>query len=274
MTPSPDQLALLQAIIHSPDDDLPRLVYADWLEEHGHRVQARYIRGSIHFARMLPDDPERPKLLNWLETAVRVGSRPWAAQLGLARENPGQLFRRGLVHTLECMDLDDLLVFGLKWFDVAPIEGLQLHLQSFDHWWTEQVEKWEAVCKLQTLDRICELWLLGPVPDTGTLDMLLSPKAWRNLRYFETNGSFWGSEELSLISQYTHFSNLEEIHLGPVTEIERGLCRILDAEHLSRLKRIYFVTNEVLSESICNRLAKRCGSNWGAPSNRDTFIWV
>ena len=31
---------LLRAIADDPDDDGPRLVYADWLEEHGHEVEA------------------------------------------------------------------------------------------------------------------------------------------------------------------------------------------------------------------------------------------
>ncbi len=30
-----DNDALLRAILDSPDDDAPRLVYADWLEENG-----------------------------------------------------------------------------------------------------------------------------------------------------------------------------------------------------------------------------------------------
>jgi uncharacterized protein (TIGR02996 family) len=36
--------AFLQAIIESPDDDAPRLVYADWLDEHGQPVRADFIR--------------------------------------------------------------------------------------------------------------------------------------------------------------------------------------------------------------------------------------
>ena len=31
-----DADAFLDAIFAQPDDDTPRLVYADWLEEHGH----------------------------------------------------------------------------------------------------------------------------------------------------------------------------------------------------------------------------------------------
>ncbi|QEL19526.1 TIGR02996 domain-containing protein [Limnoglobus roseus] len=39
--------AFLRAIFDAPDDDVPRLVYADWLEENGEEVAAKAIRLSI-----------------------------------------------------------------------------------------------------------------------------------------------------------------------------------------------------------------------------------
>lgn len=42
--------ALLNAVIAAPDDDTPRLVYADYLEENGHDARAKYIRLAIELA--------------------------------------------------------------------------------------------------------------------------------------------------------------------------------------------------------------------------------
>jgi uncharacterized protein (TIGR02996 family) len=39
-----DRAAFLAAILDRPDDDLPRLVYADWLDEHGEPERAEFIR--------------------------------------------------------------------------------------------------------------------------------------------------------------------------------------------------------------------------------------
>jgi uncharacterized protein (TIGR02996 family) len=39
-----DREALLRAVIENPDDDAPRLVYADWLDEHGDPDRAEFIR--------------------------------------------------------------------------------------------------------------------------------------------------------------------------------------------------------------------------------------
>jgi uncharacterized protein (TIGR02996 family) len=46
-----DAAALLAAIRAAPDDDAPRLVYADWLDEHGHPERAEFIRLQVQLAR-------------------------------------------------------------------------------------------------------------------------------------------------------------------------------------------------------------------------------
>jgi len=50
-----DESALLAAIRAAPEDDAPRLVYADWLDEHGQPERAEFIRVQVALARH--DDP-------------------------------------------------------------------------------------------------------------------------------------------------------------------------------------------------------------------------
>src|SRR5207248_2696491 len=47
-----DESAFLKAIAESPDDDGLRLVYADWLEEHGQDDRARYLREEVALTRI------------------------------------------------------------------------------------------------------------------------------------------------------------------------------------------------------------------------------
>lgn len=61
----------IQTIIASPDDDAPRLVYADWLEEQGD-PRGEFIRIQCELAKMPEDDPRRwdlelrqGRLLRW-----------------------------------------------------------------------------------------------------------------------------------------------------------------------------------------------------------------
>jgi uncharacterized protein (TIGR02996 family) len=46
-----DDEAFLRAICDNPDDDLPRLIYADWLDEHGDSRRAEFIRLQCASAR-------------------------------------------------------------------------------------------------------------------------------------------------------------------------------------------------------------------------------
>ena len=42
-----DEKGLLQAVCEAPDDDGPRLVYADWCEDNGQPERAEFIRSQI-----------------------------------------------------------------------------------------------------------------------------------------------------------------------------------------------------------------------------------
>jgi uncharacterized protein (TIGR02996 family) len=64
--------AFLDAIREQPDDDAPRLVYADWLEEHGQPQRAEFIRVQCERAR-LPEGSSRAYDLERREAAL------WAA---------------------------------------------------------------------------------------------------------------------------------------------------------------------------------------------------
>src|SRR5262245_8094571 len=71
----------LQAIRDHPEDDAPRLIYADWLEEHGDARRAEFIRLQCRLARLDDTDPARPDLLDreWeLLTVYRTRWQPLA----------------------------------------------------------------------------------------------------------------------------------------------------------------------------------------------------
>jgi uncharacterized protein (TIGR02996 family) len=86
--------AFLRAILENPDDDTPRLVYADWLEERDD-PRGEFIRVQCRLARTGGDDPLRPGLEAREQDLLArhgeewVGSlRPWLT---------GWVFRRGFL---------------------------------------------------------------------------------------------------------------------------------------------------------------------------------
>lgn len=51
-----DQRALLNTILANPDDDAPRLIYADWLDENEQAEHAEFIRLQIELSLMNPKE--------------------------------------------------------------------------------------------------------------------------------------------------------------------------------------------------------------------------
>lgn len=58
MTAAADRLAFTRAVLARPDDDLPRLIFADWLDERGESERAEFIRVQVELARLKPTVPE------------------------------------------------------------------------------------------------------------------------------------------------------------------------------------------------------------------------
>ncbi len=88
---SPDEATFLRLICDAPADDLPRLVYADWLEEHGDPDRAEFIRLQVDRATRGDrgiDRREYELLARW-ETA-------WKAELPDGLRDRA-VFRRGFV---------------------------------------------------------------------------------------------------------------------------------------------------------------------------------
>src|SRR5262245_64243242 len=86
--------AFLQAVVENPDDDAPRLMYADWLEERGD-PRGEFIRVQVALARSAEDDERRPEWTAREKVLLDLYKSEWTAPLrGLA---VACWFRRGFV---------------------------------------------------------------------------------------------------------------------------------------------------------------------------------
>src|SRR5262245_52295889 len=82
-----DEAALLQAIRNHPDEDTPRLMYADWLDEHGDRDRAEFIRCQIEVARLPLLDPRRPAVMHRAVKLLSDNVGKWVAPFAPADWN-------------------------------------------------------------------------------------------------------------------------------------------------------------------------------------------
>jgi uncharacterized protein (TIGR02996 family) len=74
------QAALLRDICEHPEDDAPRLVYADWLEENTDGERGEFIRLQCRLASLAENDPERPRLRE-SEQHFAASAQRWLAEL-------------------------------------------------------------------------------------------------------------------------------------------------------------------------------------------------
>ncbi|MFO0847839.1 MAG: TIGR02996 domain-containing protein [Gemmataceae bacterium] len=88
--------ALLTSVAAAPDDDLPRLVYADWLDEHGHTDRADFIRVQCELSRSTDPPLLRRALEARAEELWAAHWREWAPILACTpAQEVAVEFRRG-----------------------------------------------------------------------------------------------------------------------------------------------------------------------------------
>ncbi|MDY3554999.1 TIGR02996 domain-containing protein [Gemmata sp. JC717] len=93
------EAALLRAIRDQPDEDTPRLVYADFIEEDGHSARAEFIRLQVERARLPDGAPQRGPLEDREHELLGEHECDW---LGVPPDDTAELteweFERGFVH--------------------------------------------------------------------------------------------------------------------------------------------------------------------------------
>src|SRR5579885_2432380 len=118
-----DRDAFLRAICDRPDDDTPRLVFADWLEEHGESKRAEFIRTQVEMGQAEEFGP-RWRVLDKLQRKLpEVTRASWSQGLdGLGVLNVK--FRRGFP--------DEVTVYSKRFvaeyeelFTAAPIRRVK-----------------------------------------------------------------------------------------------------------------------------------------------------
>jgi uncharacterized protein (TIGR02996 family) len=130
------QKALLQAILDEPDADAPRLVYADWLEEHGGvlpqgsaaaSAYAGFIRKQIELAKVPEYDPLW--VHTWFQDRDAITGRGFEAFCPPLPEGVRptiSAFHRGFLKRIEVQSLETFLTHAPALFAVAPLHELRL----------------------------------------------------------------------------------------------------------------------------------------------------
>ncbi len=164
------------AIYELPDDDMPRLVYADWLEEHGQPERAELIRLQCRMARGEPHSPEEEDRAFDLVEEYR---KTWTAHL-LQDDRTTWAFQRGFPEELQ-LELAVMLEQWHVWAAVPRVRYLTLSnttdylLRSF------ATRSWNPEWSVLRLSEEPKPWLHEQPHDltSGIRAVALSPQARR-----------------------------------------------------------------------------------------------
>jgi len=138
MTTSPEHDALRAAVLADPDDDLPRLVFADWLDESGDPDRARFVRSQVALAALPEWDPRA--------VALRRTQSDWNVSQSMHRDLPTlsadrglhwvaqDLFRRGFGHYAQVPILQALQRELPRLLHAVPIQRLGLYGATLEQW--------------------------------------------------------------------------------------------------------------------------------------------
>lgn len=121
--------ALLKAVCDHPDDDTPRLVFADWLQENGDETRAEFIRLQVRREREVITDRDEWARVVSREFALEKTYGPrWRAELPTG--NPVQLewspFERGFAGEMLTIDREIASTSrpGTRWQVITDLSGL------------------------------------------------------------------------------------------------------------------------------------------------------
>jgi uncharacterized protein (TIGR02996 family) len=224
-----DEAAFLRAICENPDEDTPRLVFADWLAEQGGAVNAAWangIRAQVWLARGATD------------AAYAQQSKVFESGYGLAKVRERLGLPTGLTVTewergFPTMVMGSFLGLRPDWRRLAfrvPIR--KFHVYDVSVASTSDLVTWPALSVLREL----------------------------------TFGSAWEAPQpgdvLSILAGCAAFRGLELLAVAYALLTDAGVTAILDSPHLAGLKTLTLhpgYNAEPLSPKVEERLRERFG---------------
>lgn len=225
--PSDDERAFFDRIRDEPDDDGPRLMYADWLDENGQPERAEFIRLQCALARLPDEDPRRPAIRERDRELSEANVATWSASIKPFVDD--WVFHRGVIDSVS-VDAAKFLRSAEAIFATAPIRKVRL-LNVGDH--LVKLVQSPLLKLIRELDLTANVLgnrgpaLLGKSPHLDRLETL-------NLAYTEL-----GDRGLEAIANSPVFGSLRSLQLTGNNQIGvPGTHALAESPHLTALTEI------------------------------------
>jgi uncharacterized protein (TIGR02996 family) len=223
--------AFIATIIESPDDDAPRLIYADWLDEQGEADRAEFIRLQIREARMAVHDPELPAIRARANELRQAHHIEWASRLPQHEGVHWEMFRRGFFVAVKFEHPDSFFAHVNSVFAAGPIQELRLH--QFGHFHAPRLAGTEQLRSVRTLD----LNDGNKLANVGT-EALMGSRYLKNLSALKLGVNGLGSAGVRSIAMASYARSLKYLRLEHNDLFDEGLRFIADSPALTHLEQL------------------------------------
>ncbi len=250
--------AFLQAIRETPDDDAPRLIYADWLEEQGgtgRAARADFIRIQCRLAELPEDDPACDRLADEAADLLAEHEDEWTQPLRDIADD--WRFARGFVEHVRIRG-DNLLAHAERLFDFAPVRSLHLLIPRNDvpnlaaclqlHWVSSldfsrcqlNDRSLQQLLTSPHLERLRALNLDGNDINTPGIRALIQSPLFARLRCLDlTRNRAVGDTAARLLAHEAPADNLEMLRLGETNLTLNGLFDLSESTQFPHLRHLH-----------------------------------
>jgi uncharacterized protein (TIGR02996 family) len=218
----------LESILARPDDDTPRLIFADWLEEHGEDARAELIRVQIESARLPEWDARQVRLRLRERALIEQHGKTWKGELPDIEGVRWEWFRRGFVAAATFSSFAVLQEKESACWAAAPVEAVSVR-------WPRRGEGAEALAPIPGLR---ELSVTGQVVDRGEVGRLADLPLLSTLRALNVRNCNLGGEGFRRLVASPHLGNLTALRVPGNSVGSRAVRALRNAASLTSLAEL------------------------------------
>ncbi|MBY0458487.1 MAG: TIGR02996 domain-containing protein, partial [Gemmataceae bacterium] len=218
--------AFLNEIVANIDEDTPRLVYADWLQEQGRDERAEFIRVQVERARLPAWDVAQVRLAIREAQLLKRHGEEWLAEIPAPAGARWEGFRRGIVAEVSFATFETFRERAQQCRNVVPVEAVTVR-------WPRKREGTKAVPPIAELR---ELALTGRPADVNEIAWLADSPQLATLRALTARG-LW-LEGLQRLVASPHLGSLRSFRLPSNNLGNAGVVAITRAASVTGLEEL------------------------------------
>jgi uncharacterized protein (TIGR02996 family) len=243
-----DRDALLHAIGEHPEEDTPRLMYADWLEENGEPERADFVRNQVELGRPGISAAEKHPFVRKNVHYLMNWERHWREQLPKIDGIEWGDFNRGLIEEVRAATETPVVRYATAIFAVPGIHILRL--------W--RLTDGGLLAGVPELVHLRVFRVIYGAQANALRDLFASPHL-AKLTAIDLHGSRANNVVVAELAD-GRFPDLADLRLSSNAIGDNGALALANSPHLTKLRHIDLYGNPINDRAARSALRKRFGT--------------